>query len=72
MQVLRVIYGARDYATIFENDRSYGFLAAAGFLVVDMVKSGDYGRVVPSSSELAEGTEQAKEILDRAVEKERR
>jgi len=50
----------------------YGFLAAAGFLIADMVKSGDYGRVVPSSSEPSEGTEQAKEILDRAVEKERR
>ena len=50
----------------------YGFLAAAGFLITDMVKSGDYGRVVPSSAEPSEGTEQAKEILDRAVEKERR
>jgi len=50
----------------------YGFLAAAGFLIADMVKSGDYGRGVPSFSELSEGTEQGKEILDRAGEKERR
>jgi len=49
----------------------YGFLAAAGFLIVDMVKSGDYGRVSSSSSDASEGTEQAREIIDRVVEKER-
>jgi len=53
----------------------YGFLAAAGFLVVDMLRSEDcaiHQLSPPSSSDPSEEMEQAKEIIDRVVEKERR
>ena len=48
----------------------YAFIGAAGFLIVDMWKSGDCG--VPSSPAPCEGIDQAKEIIDRVVENERR
>ena len=50
----------------------YGFFAAIGFLMVDMLRSdsGDYG--VPASPALSGEMEQAKEIIDKVVEKERR
>jgi hypothetical protein len=49
----------------------YAFIAAAGFLLADMCRrSGDYG--VPSSPVPCEGIEQAKEIIDNVVARERR
>jgi len=49
----------------------YAFIAAIGFLVADMVSENRSGGI-PSSLDDAEKTEQVKEILDRAVENERR
>jgi hypothetical protein len=48
----------------------YGFIAAIGFLIVDSIKSGN--DKTPSSPALSDETEQAKQIIDRVVEKERR
>jgi hypothetical protein len=49
----------------------YAFITAIGFLVADMVSENRSGGI-PSSLDDAEKTEQVKEILDRAVENERR
>ena len=48
----------------------YAFIAAIGFLIADTVSENRSGGV-PSSLDDSEKTEQAKEIIDRAVEKER-
>jgi len=48
----------------------YAFIGAIGFLIADTVSENRSGGV-PSSLDDSEKTEQAKEILDRAVEKER-
>ena len=49
----------------------YAFIAAIGFLIADTVSENRSGGV-PSSLDDSEKTEQAKEIIDRAVENERR
>ena len=46
------------------NTTLYGFIAAAGFLIVDMLRGFNDSPSLPP----AEGTEEAKEIIDRAVE----
>ena len=47
----------------------YAFIAAIGFLIADMVPGNRSGGQ-PASSDDSEKAEQAKEILDRAVENE--
>ena len=50
------------------NTTLYGFIAAAGFLIVDMLLMLLRGSNAPPSLPLVEGTEQAKDIVDWAVE----
>ena len=51
----------------------YAFIGAVGFLIVDVIKSGDYGGqkdiMAATSPAFSEEMEQAKEIVDRVVEK---
>ena len=50
----------------------YGFIGAAGFLISDMRSPGTALRSVPGSLDDSEDVEQAKQIIDNVVEKERR
>ena len=50
----------------------YGFIAAAGFLIADVISPGTAMRSVPGSLDGSEDIEQAKQIIDNVVERERR